>query len=165
MLVRCTKKTLDLLGRSITLTELAPTDDDWYLDLLWIDRQKCLLLTHAATLFSIFRPRVRVAELRPVGPYLTEAIETELCAEGLPSDTFAELAPDAWRLAKTASRSTLGHMTQMAFEIQHIIAQAGGLDHADIADINHWLRHSLRRRDGGYTYSIDLIAERLATRP
>jgi len=163
MLVRCTKKTLDVLGRSITLTELAPTDDDWYLNLLWIDRQKCLLLTHTGTLFSIFRPRVRVAALRPIGLYLTEAIEAELRAEGLPSDTFAELEPDAWRLAKTASRSTLGHMTQMAFEVQHIAAHAGSLDHSDIADINHWLRHSLRNCDG-YTHPIDLIAERLATR-
>jgi hypothetical protein len=165
MVVRCTKKTLDLLGRTITLTELAPADDDWYLNVVRIDRQKCLLLTHSGTLFSIFRPRVRAAELRPIGPYLTEAIEAELRAEGLPSDTFAELKPDAWRLAKTASRSTLGHMTQMAFEVHHITAHAGGLDHADIADLNHWLRHSLRGHDGGYTHPIDLIAERLATRP
>jgi hypothetical protein len=156
---------LDLLGRSITLTEIAPTDDDWYLRLLWIDRQKCLLLTHRGTLFSIFRPRVRVAALRPIGSYLTEAIEAELCAEGLPSDTFTELEPDACRLARTATRNTLGHMTQMALEVQHITAQAGGLDHADMADVNHWLRHSLRGRDGGYTNPIDLIARRVITRP
>src|SRR5437762_12970876 len=47
---------LDLLGgRSLTLSELPPSDDEWYLNLLWIDRQKCLLLTHAGTLFSVFR--------------------------------------------------------------------------------------------------------------
>ena len=51
MVVRCTKKMLDLLGgRSITLSELPPTDDDWYLNLVWIERQKCLLHTHAGTL-------------------------------------------------------------------------------------------------------------------
>ena len=165
MLVRCTKKTLDLLGHTITLTEGAPDDDDWYLNVVRIDRRQCLLLTHAGTLFSIFRPRVRVAELRPLGPYLTQAIEAELRAEGLPADTFAELTPEAWRVARTASRSTLGHMTQMAFDVDHTAAQAGGLEPADIADINHWLRHSLRGRDGGYSYPIDLIAERLATRP
>src|SRR6266545_8012277 len=44
MVVRCTKKMLDLLGgRSITLSKLPPTDEDWYLNLLWIDRQKCVL--------------------------------------------------------------------------------------------------------------------------
>jgi hypothetical protein len=125
MVVRCTKKTLDLLGHRITLSELAPSDDDWYLNVVRIDRRQCLLLTHSGTLFSIFRPRVRVAELRPIGTYLTQAIEAELRAEGLPADTFAEPGPGAWRLARTASRSTLGHMTQMAFDVHHIAAQAG----------------------------------------
>ena len=56
MVVRCTKKMLDLLGgRSVTLDELPPTNDDWYLNLVWIERQKCLLLTHSGTLFSDFR--------------------------------------------------------------------------------------------------------------
>ena len=33
--VRCTKKMLDLLGgRSVTLSELPPTNDDWYLNLV-----------------------------------------------------------------------------------------------------------------------------------
>jgi hypothetical protein len=39
---------LDLLGRrNVTLSEPAPSDDDWYLNLVWIERQKCLLLTHS----------------------------------------------------------------------------------------------------------------------
>ena len=60
MIVRCTKKMLDLLGgRSLTLSELPPTDDDWYLNLLWIDRQKCILLTHADTSCSLSRAATR----------------------------------------------------------------------------------------------------------
>src|SRR6266536_6724595 len=68
--------------------------DDWYLDLVWIERQKCLLLTHTGTLFSVFRAGVRVADLRPLGNYLADAIETELRAEGLPTDTFSPLEPE-----------------------------------------------------------------------
>jgi hypothetical protein len=46
VVVRCTKKMLDLLGgRKLTLSEPAPSDEDWYLNLVWIERQKCLLLT------------------------------------------------------------------------------------------------------------------------
>ena len=128
MVVRCTKKMLNLLGgRSITLSELPPTDDDWYLNLLWIDRQKCLLLTHAGTLFSVFRAGVRSADLRPIGNYLVATIETELRAESLPTDTFSELQPDSVWLAKTASRSTLGFMNEMAFDLRYFIADAGGL--------------------------------------
>ena len=95
MVVRCTKKMLDLLGgRSLTLSELPPTDDDWYLNLLWIDRQKCLLLTHTGTLFSVFRAGVRRADLRPIGNYLVAAVESELRAENLPTDTFSQLQPE-----------------------------------------------------------------------
>ena len=83
---------LDLLGsRNVTLSELAPSDGDWYLNLLSIERQKCLLLTHSGTLFSVFRADVRVADLRPLGDYVVDAIETELRSEGLPADMFSQL--------------------------------------------------------------------------
>jgi hypothetical protein len=112
MVVRCTKRMLDLLGgRSLTLSELPPTDNDWYLSLLWVDQQKCLLLTHTGTLFSVFRAGARRANLRPIGNYLVAAVESELRAENLPTDTFSQLQPDSVWLAKTASRSTLGFMT------------------------------------------------------
>jgi hypothetical protein len=164
LVVRCTKKMLDLLGgRSLTLSELPPTDDDWYLNLLWIDRQKCLLLTHAATLFSVFRAGVRSSDLRPFGNYLVDAIETERRAESLPTDTFSELEPESVRLAKTASRSTLGFMNEMAFELRYFIADAGGLGRCDIDVLNHGLRRTLRNR-GEYVRPIELAARRLNSR-
>jgi hypothetical protein len=114
---------LDLLGsRNVTLSEPAPSDGDWYLNLLWIERQKCLLLTHSGTLFSVFRAGVRVADLRPLGDYVVEAIETALRSEGLPADTFSQLDHDDVRVAKTASRHTLGFMKEMAFELEWHIA-------------------------------------------
>ncbi len=138
MVVRCTEKMLGLLGvRSTTLGELPPSDDDWYLNLVWIERQKCLLLTHAGTLFSVFRVGVHVADLRPLGNYLVEAIDAELRAEGLPTDTFSALEPDSVQLAKTASRSTLGFMTEMAFELGWIIADKRGLRRSDPIELVH----------------------------
>src|SRR6266542_45890 len=164
MVVRCTKKMLDLLGgRSITLSELSPTDDDWYLNLLWIDRQKCILLTHAGTLFSVFRAAVRTADLRPIGNYLVAAVETEFRAENLPTDTFSKLQPNSVQLAKTASRSTLGFMNEMAFELRYFIADAGGLERCDIDVLNQRLRRTLRNR-GEYVRPIELAARRLTSR-
>jgi hypothetical protein len=162
--VRCTKKMLDLLGgRSVMLSEVPPTDDDWYLNLLWIDRQKCILLTHAGTLFSVFRAGVRSADLRPLGDYLVAAIEIELRAESLPTDTFSELEPESVRLAKTASRSTLGFMNEMAFELRYLIAAADGLGRCDINVLNHGLRRTPRNR-GEYVRPIELVARRLTSR-
>src|SRR6266702_2051500 len=141
MVVRCTKKMLDLLGgRTITLSELPPTDDDWYLNLLWIERQKCLLLTHTGTLFSLFRVGVHVGDLRPLGTYLIDAIESELGAERLPAHTFSYLDRRDVQLGKTANRTTLGFMNQMAVELGWIIADKGGLGRADISYLNHALR-------------------------
>jgi hypothetical protein len=65
MMLRCTKKLLAVLG-PVGFTDAAPTpnDEDWYANLLWCERRKCLLLTHAGTLFTIFEADVRAAELR-----------------------------------------------------------------------------------------------------
>jgi hypothetical protein len=164
VVVRGTKKMLDLLGgRSATLTDLPPSDEDWYLNLLWVDRQKCILLTHAGTLFTVFRAGVRRADLRPLGTYLVTAITTELRAEHLPTDTFSQLQPDNMRLAKTTSRSTLGFMNEMAFELRYRIADSGGLRHCDIDSLNHELRRTLRNR-GEYVRPIELIAQHLHAR-
>ena len=155
---------LDLLGgRAVTLTELPPAADDWYANLLWLDRQKCLLLTHAGTLFSVFLARVRIADLRPIGPYVVKAVEAELRSESLPPNILGEFDHDALRLAKTASRSTLGFMNEMAVHLRYQVADAGGLNHCDVSALNHHLRRTLHNR-GGYVYPIELVAQRLARR-
>jgi hypothetical protein len=154
---------LDLLGsRNLTLSEPAPSDEDWYLNLLWIERQKCLLLTHSGTLFSVFRAGVRVADLQPLGDYLIDAIATELATEDLPADALSHLDRDDVRIAKTASRRTLGYMNEMASELGHI-AHDGGLDRTDINELNHALRRMLRNRGGNdYARPIELVNQRLA---
>ena len=155
---------LELLGRrSVTLSKLPPSDDDWYLNLVWIERQKCLLLTHTGTLFSVLRVGVRVADLRPLGDYLVGAIQIELRAEGLPADTFSGLEPDSVQLAKTASRSTLGFMTEMAFELGWIITDNGGLRRSDVNELNHALRRLLWNR-GDYVRPIELVKQHLNAR-
>jgi hypothetical protein len=66
-MLRCTAKVLALLRVSEPAIGEA-CQQDWYAHLLWIDRRKCLLMTHAGTLFSVFMPNVTAAGLRPIGP-------------------------------------------------------------------------------------------------
>jgi hypothetical protein len=165
VILRCTAKAFDLLGgRRLELTESTPTDDDWYLNLLWVDRKKCLLLTHAGTLFSVFVAGVRKADLVPVGHYIVNAVTAELRAEGLPTDALGRLDPGGVSLARTASRRTLGFMNDIATHCRFEIACAGGLVHADTRALNHHLRRTLNNH-GGYAYPIERVAERLDADP
>ncbi len=106
---------LNLLGvRATSLHDVPASDEDWYLNLLWIDRRKCLLLTHAGTLFPVFAADVRKADTTPIGPYVADLVEVHLRSEGLSTDTLGRLEPDDVQLEKTASRSILGVMNECA---------------------------------------------------
>jgi hypothetical protein len=113
-------------------------------------------------LFSVFRAGVRSADLRPLGVYLVAAIEIGSARRACLTDTFSELEPESVRLAKTASRSTLGFMNEMAFELRYLIADAAGLGRCDIDALNHGLRRTLRNR-GEYVRPIELVARRLTS--
>ena len=160
MILRCTKKLLAVIGPS-HLAEPAPAPDaeDWYANLLWCQRRKCLLMTHAATLFTIFEPDVTAANLRATGRLVTHLIGRELASEGLPPDTFADLEPGTVTLAKTADRSVLGCMNDMAFHCEGIIADSGGLARTDIGELNQALRRNINSTRG-YQPPIELAIER-----
>lgn len=158
MVLRCTQKALKLLvGRDTQLGAQPPSADDWYANLLWIERRKNLLITHAGTLFSVFAPDVRKPDLTPPGPYITSAISNALHAEGLPSTTLGSLHADDLELAKTASRSVLGHMNDIATHITYATWHAGGLAHIDPTELNRHLQRTLHNYQGTYRTPLDLI--------
>jgi len=165
VVLRCTQRVLALLGvRLGALADPPPSDDDWYLNLLWLERRKCLLFTHAGTLFSVFVADVRAADIRPIGPYAVAVIEPNLRSERLPRDALGPLDPTKVQLAKTASRSVLGFMNDIVVHCRYQIAADGSLDNCDIDLLNHRLRRTLHNR-GGYVTPIELVAERLADPP
>jgi hypothetical protein len=51
------------MGLPVAEPAPAPDPEDWYANLLWFERRKCLLLTHSATLFAAAqhqqRPRLQ----------------------------------------------------------------------------------------------------------
>ena len=68
-----------------------PEHEDWYANFLVLVRRKCLLLTHAGTLFTIFEPDVRASDLKATKNLVVELIERELLPESLPADVFGDL--------------------------------------------------------------------------
>ncbi|CCK59082.1 Conserved protein of unknown function [Mycobacterium canettii CIPT 140070010] len=155
MMLRCTAKVLALLGVSEPAIGEACAGD-WYAHLVWIDRRKCLLVTHAGTLFSVFMPNVTAAGLRPIGPPVVSAIQDALQAEGLPVDTLGDLDPQQVAVAKTADRRVLGTINDLAFTTEHVIATAGGLARCDIDALHHGLHRTINSITG-YIPPIDLV--------
>ncbi len=159
MIVRCTRKLLAVI-RPTRLAGGLPDGEDWYANLLWFSGRKCLLLTHAATLFTVFESDVRAAGLRDTGQMVTGLIRRELAREQLPEDTFGSLDPGEVALARTADRSVLGCMNDMAFMCGVSIDRSGGLVGTDIAGLNQALRRNINR-PRGYTPPVELVGQRL----
>jgi hypothetical protein len=162
VVVRCTGKLLDLLDANPrTLAQAQPTGDDWYANLLWVERRKCLLLTHADRLFSVFVAGVRKPDLRPLGPYLVGVIERELRAENLASDALGRLDPGQVVIARTASRRTLGYMNDITRHVRYQIDDLGGLDQCDPGTLNQRLHRSLHNYGGTYASPIEHVLRRV----
>jgi hypothetical protein len=105
---------------------------------------------------------MRAADLHDPGRLVTGLISRELRREQLPADTFGCPAPADVSLAKTADRSVLGCMNDMAFMCETVTTRSGGLATTDIADLNQSLRRNINSaRD--YQPPIELTARRLAS--
>jgi hypothetical protein len=125
-----------------------PDDEDWYANLVRLDRRRCLLLTHTATLFTIIEAGLTAAALRRTQALVTGLIDRELVNESLPPDTFGRLHDQPLHIATTADRSILGCMNDMTVRCQYAIDQAGGLPHTDLPDLNRSLRRNINSTRG-----------------
>ena len=105
-------------------------------------------LTHSATLFTIFEADVTASGLRDTGQLVTGLIGRELRREGLQAGTFGDLERQEVLLAKTADRSVLGCMNDMAFLCEHAIAGAGVLARTGLAELNRSLRRNTNSARG-----------------
>lgn len=156
---RCTEKLLALVGRPDPQTDgLAPAGDDWYANVIRVDGRKCLLVTHAGTLFSMFVADVRAADLRPLGALVVPVIAGGLSAEGLHPESLGTLDPAAVLIAKTADRRVVGCMNDLAITCEAAAAGDGGLARLDLADLHHRLHRNLNSTRG-YVPAIDLAAQ------
>jgi len=147
VIVRCTARLLKLLA-PVELADAQPAPDDWYANLIWIDRRKCLLVVHADTLFPVFVADVRKPQLTNFGQYIAGTVATALADESLAADCLGPIDPAQVLVARTASRSVLGVMNDMASMSERLAEQAGGITRLDVEDLNAFLRRTPYRRDG-----------------
>lgn len=158
MIVRCTARLLRLLAPG-EVADVPSAPNDWYANLIWIDRRKCLLLVHANTLFPVFIADVRKPQLTRFSVYLAGTVVTALADEGLSPDSLGPLDPAHVQVARTASRSVLGFMSDMASTSQYLAERAGGINHLDTGELNAFLRRTPFNR-GGYIRPIEAARQR-----
>lgn len=104
---------------------------------------------------------MRVDDLRPLGTFVVDEIRAALASEGLPGDCLGRLDPEVLRVAKTASRSVLGFMNEMALHLDYTVHEAGGLSSSHVDELNRDLRRRRYSR-GDYSTPLELVARRIA---
>ena len=116
-------------------------------------RRRCRSLTH--TILELDRELLAAA---------AQTAPALLALPGCGAVSAAKLLGEIGPIdAKTGSRSTLGFMNEMAFELRYLIADAGGLGRCDIDLLSHGLPRTLRNR-GEYVRPIELVARQLTSR-
>jgi hypothetical protein len=109
-------------------------------------------------LFSVFEADVRAADLRATQGLVAGLVERELRREGLPPATFGSLRSQELTLAKTADRSVLGCMRDMAFLCEVAVGNVGGLARCDLGELNQALHRNINS-SRSYRPPVELAAQ------
>ncbi len=146
--IRCTRKLLAQMGRHATRAAQSAASEesalDWYANLLWIDRRKCVLFTNVGTLFGFLVPDVLKAWLRRLPELFVDHLRANLAYGGFEAADvrtalrlFAEPA-----IQRATSRSVLGSMNDYAGQLRVHIEMDGGLCRCSILAINQKVSES-----------------------
>jgi len=95
--------------------------ENWHANLLRIDRRKCVLFTHEATLYSVFVPGLRQADFAAVGSRCSvNACSKRLLWEGFPQALIERMldACQSVRFTRSSNRSVLGSMNDLRFQVE-----------------------------------------------
>ena len=141
MIFKCTskvRKILEISNRDLnTIPEQSPDIIKlWYCNLFYLDRHKCLLFTHAKTLFSFLAPGVENAAIRDFGKLFRSNATVALVAEGVSAQNVQKLidnGPDFY--AKPDNRSVLGSMNDHIRTCKFYLKYRGGYNNLNFTEL------------------------------
>lgn len=138
LILRCTAK----LRKEMGLNETGLYDgenpesplDIWFANLLRISRRKCVLFTHAESLFSFLTFNASKARLKNLDSVFREGLNEAMNLEGFDPNVISQLMGDYEdaRCARTDSRKVLGSMNDLASLYKYHIMNAGGAEYIDL---------------------------------
>ena len=130
-------KASDLAGDEPAETTLG----NWHVNLLLIDRRKCVLFVNDRTLFNFIAVGVKKPQLRELGALFMMNLSRALLEEEISLDILNGILAEYKYLdyAATNSQSILGSLNDLAFHYKRYIQEAGGVASAPISNITQRL--------------------------
>ncbi|MBZ0221165.1 MAG: hypothetical protein K8I01_12135 [Candidatus Methylomirabilis sp.] len=131
---------------------------NWYANLLRIERRKCLLFTNEKSLYSFLVPAVLKENLKHIEQEFLVHLMLNLKYEGFGPKVLEKVSAEYRQIgfSKTASRSVLGSMNDIAYHYEVYIHMDGGIENAKILQINHKINR-MPMSAIGYKYSIEAL--------
>ena len=167
--LKCTKKVLDEIGIKTPAT-IEPRDNaseplgDWCVNLLRIDRRKCLLFVNEKTLYSVIAIGLKKAHIQNIAIVFRDVFFGSLLDEGFSAEQSEKILAEYNEIAlsKTTDRSVLASMNDVAFRYDIWILDEGGVENCNIRRI---MMQANRMPMGArsYAYSVDLLKEACKT--
>ncbi len=161
LLIRCTQKLLAEIPKHL----IDPSLDGigWHANLLRIERRKCVLFTHDETLYSVFVPGLKKPDFERLPDIFGQRLFKTLLWEEFPQAQI-ELILDAARVVRftrSNSRSVLGSMNDIQFQIQVHVEHDDGLDHCDLVNLHRRL-NLIPFSAIGYNHPVDRLRKFLS---
>lgn len=159
-LIHCTQKLLaEIPDRRI---DPSTTGESWHANLLRIDRRKCVLFTHDATLYSVFVPGLKKPDFEQLDEVFSQRLFKVLLWDEFPQ-TQIEWILEACRVirfTRSSNRSVLGSMNDIRFHVGLHVEHDGGLASVDLAQLHHELNR-IPFAAVGYQYPVEQLREYL----
>lgn len=161
MMIRCTAKLLKEMGLGKSeLTDQAQEENallgDWYANLFYVERRKCLIFSNSRTLYSFMLFDLDRASIKNLSSIFRAGLEKALSDDSIAVSTIEQLSGELKDIScgKTHDKSVLGTMNDHVRSVKWIISDNGGLDSSDASEIiKHLNRIPLMPRK--YAYSIE----------
>lgn len=161
-LIRCTVKLLKEIGVKntdlINDASISQPLGDWYANLLWINRRKCILFTNEGTLYSFMVYGVMKSDLKNFGQLFLLYFRQNLEYEGFGSEVIEKALKeyDQIGLGRTENRSVLGSMNDYAYQYEFHLREYGNILNLEMLRINHEMNRTPMGAIG-YAYGIDKL--------
>jgi len=124
IIIRCTAKVLKELGVSRSQIKDYPDQpgplQEWYANLFYRNRKKCLIFTNTDSLFSFIVPYVYRKDIKNILELFRKGLSKALFYETFDAEQIKKIMSlaDDVIIAKTNNRSVLGSMNELVFQCQ-----------------------------------------------